>query len=40
MHRQTSWWIAKRMTNVELGNCMRNGKELHGCNGLALGQID
>ncbi|KAI1422373.1 RNA 3'-terminal phosphate cyclase/enolpyruvate transferase [Xylaria sp. FL1777] len=40
MHRQTSWSVAKLMTNIQLENCVRNGKELHGCNGIALGHVN
>ncbi|KAI0977170.1 RNA 3'-terminal phosphate cyclase/enolpyruvate transferase [Xylaria arbuscula] len=39
MHRETSWWMAKLMTNIPRETCLKNGKEFYGCNGMALGQI-
>ncbi|KAI1325238.1 RNA 3'-terminal phosphate cyclase/enolpyruvate transferase [Xylariaceae sp. FL0255] len=34
MHRQTSWWIAKHMINVQFEHRVESGRELRGCIGI------
>ncbi|KAJ8125065.1 hypothetical protein O1611_g8574 [Lasiodiplodia mahajangana] len=38
LHRQTSWWIAKLMADVQQKHRVIDGHEMQGCVGIALGQ--